>query len=70
MFERTSNSDKDVLVICNFDESIHVIDAALVASKGYATKGKLKDLVLGESITLKSGLLEINPFQILWLSKS
>ncbi|MGB5481559.1 MAG: alpha-amylase family protein [Eudoraea sp.] len=70
MFERTSNSDKDVLVICNFDESIHVIDAAVVASKGYATKGKLKDLVLGESITLKSGLLEINPFQILWLSKS
>ena len=70
MFERTSNSDKDVLVICNFDESIHVIDAALVTSKGYATKGKLKDLVLGESITLKSGLLEINPFQILWLSKS
>jgi amylosucrase len=70
MFERTSNSDKDVLVICNFDESIHVIDAAVVASKGYASKGKLKDLVLGESITLKSGLLEINPFQILWLSKS
>ena len=70
MFERTSNSDKDVLVICNFDERIHVIDAAVVASKGYATKGKLKDLVLGESITLKSGLLEINPFQILWLSKS
>ena len=70
MFERTSNSDKDVLVICNFDESIHVIDAAVVASKGYASKGKLKDLVLGENITLKSGLLEINPFQILWLSKS
>jgi len=70
MFERTNNSDKDVLVICNFDESIHVIEAATIASKGYTRGGKLKDLVLGESITLKSNFLEISPFQILWLSKS
>ena len=70
MFERTNNSDKGVLVICNFDENIQVLDTAGVTSKGYAAGGKLKDLVLGESITLKSSLLEINPYQILWLSKS
>ncbi len=70
MFERTNNSDKDVLVICNFDESIHVIEGANIVSKGYETGGKLQDLVSGESITLKSAFLEINPFQILWLSKS
>ena len=70
MFERTNNSDKDILVICNFDEKIQMIDTVVVVSRGYASGGKLKDLILGESITLKSALLEINPFQILWLSKS
>ena len=70
MFERTNNSDKDILVICNFDEKIQMIDTVDVVSTSYASGGKLKDLVLGESITLKSALLEINPFQILWLSKS
>lgn len=70
MFERRNNSDKDVLVICNFDEKLHLIDTAGVASKGYVAGGKIKDLVSGKSITLKSSLLEINPYQILWLSKS
>jgi len=70
MFERTNNSEKDVLVICNFDENIHVLDVGRLTSKGYVSGGKVKDLVLGKSITLKSGLLEINPYQIFWLSKS
>ncbi|MGB5429342.1 hypothetical protein, partial [Eudoraea sp.] len=60
----------DVLVICNFDDNINMIDTVDLVSRGYVSGGKLKDLVLGQSITLKSGLLEINPFQILWLSKS
>jgi hypothetical protein len=54
----------------SIDENIHMIDTAGVASRGYVAGGKLKDLILGESITLKSSLLEINPYQILWLSKS
>jgi len=70
MFERTDKSDKDILVICNFDENIQVIDGARITSMGYAAGGKLKDLVKGERITLKSGLLEIKPYQIFWLSKS
>ena len=70
MFERTNNSDKDVLVICNFDETIHIIEVATLAAMGYVSEGKLKDLVSGKNIILKSGLLEINAYQIFWLHKS
>ena len=70
MFERTNNSEKGVLVICNFDETIHMIEVGTLDSMGYVSEGKLKDLVLGKNIILKSGLLEINPYQIFWLRKS
>ena len=69
-FERMNNSEKDVLVICNFDEKIHMIEVGTLDSMGYVSEGKLKDLVSGKNIILKSGLLEINPYQILWLRKS
>lgn len=70
MFERTNDSGKDVLVICNFDEAIHMIEVGILSSMGYMSGGKLKDLVSGKNIILKSGLLEIKPYQIFWLSKS
>ena len=70
MFERTNDSGKDILVICNFDETFHMIEVGILTSMGYVSEGKLKDLVSGKNIVLRSGLLGINPYQIFWLSKS
>ena len=69
MFERTNDFGKEVLVICNFDETIHMIEVGTLTSMGYSSGGKLKDLVSGKKIVLKSGLLEIKPYQIFWLVK-
>lgn len=70
VFERTGNSNEGVLVICNFDEKPQVIEASWILKLGYFTKGEPKDLVSNKKISIKSGLLEIMPYQILWLKKS
>ncbi|PWL40047.1 alpha amylase [Flagellimonas aquimarina] len=70
VFERTGNSIEGVLVICNFDENPQVIEASWILKLGYFTKGEPKDLVSNKKISIKSGLLEIMPYQILWLKKS
>ena len=53
MFERTNDFGKDVLVICNFDENIQMIEVGTLTSMGYLSGGKLKDLVSGKNIILK-----------------
>lgn len=70
VFERTGNSSEGLLVICNFDEKPQVIEASWILKLGYFTKGEPKDLVSDKKISIKSGLLEIMPYQILWLKKS
>lgn len=69
VFERTGNSNEGLLVICNFDEKPQVIEASWILKLGYFTKGEPKDLVSDKKISIKSGLLEITPYQILWLKK-
>lgn len=68
-FERMGDINKGLLVICNFDEKPQVIDASWILKLGYFTKGKPKDLVSDKKVALKSGLLEVMPYQILWLKK-
>lgn len=70
VFERTGNSNEGLLVICNFDEKPQVIEASWILKLGYFTKGEPKDLVSDKKISIKSGLLEVLPYQILWLKKS
>ncbi|MCL6267383.1 amylosucrase [Flagellimonas myxillae] len=70
VFERTHHSNNGLLVIGNFDERPQVIDLAWVMKLGYFTKGEPMDLVSGEKIVVKSGLLELKPYQVLWLKKA
>ncbi|MBS9463321.1 alpha-glucosidase C-terminal domain-containing protein [Flagellimonas sp. 389] len=69
-FERTDNLKNGLLVICNFDENPQVVEASWILKLGYFAKGEPKDLVSDEKVFLKSGLLELMPYQILWLKKS
>ncbi|MCK0161352.1 amylosucrase [Allomuricauda sp. F6463D] len=68
-FERTQEN-KGLLVICNFDENPQVIDSSWIKKLGYFSKGEPLDLVSGEKIGLSSGLLELIPYQIIWLKKA
>jgi amylosucrase len=68
-FERTQGY-KGLLVLCNFDENAQVIDSSWIKKLGYFSKGEPIDLVSGEKVRLKSALLEVMPYQMIWLMKS
>nr|WP_288933620.1 alpha-amylase family glycosyl hydrolase [uncultured Allomuricauda sp.] len=67
-FERT-HGQEGLLVICNFDENPQVIDSSWIKKLGYFSKGEPLDLVSDEKIELNSGLLEIAPYQMMWLQR-
>ncbi len=67
VFERRADQKKSVLVLCNFDEKDQVVDAGWVEGMGYIKDSELKDLISGSKIKLNSGLLNLEPYQILWL---
>ncbi len=67
-FERTQDQE-GLLVICNFDENPQVIDSSWIKKLGYFSKGEPLDLVSDEKIELNSGLLEIAPYQMMWLQR-
>ncbi len=67
IYERKSNDDKNILVACNFDEKDQLIDGSWVEALGYVKNSSLKDLVSGKKIKMNSGLLNLKPYQILWL---
>lgn len=69
VFERTGGPEKGVLVLCNFDENEQVVDSSWVARLGYLHGNTFRDLISDTTVILKSGLLPIRPYQILWLAK-
>nr|WP_299338080.1 alpha-amylase family glycosyl hydrolase [Allomuricauda sp.] len=69
-FERTSQKEDGLLVVCNFDESPQVVEATWIMKLGYFSKGEPKNLISGDKISIQSGLLELQPYQILWLTKA
>ncbi|WP_349352174.1 MULTISPECIES: amylosucrase [unclassified Flagellimonas] len=68
-FERTQGY-KGLLVLCNFDENPQVIDSSWIKKLGYFSQGDPVDLVSGEKVHLNSALLEVMPYQMIWLMKS
>lgn len=69
-YERTSGGTDGLLVICNFDEKTQVIDTGWVMKLGYFTQGNPVDLVSGKKIMVNSGLIELMPYQIIWLENA
>lgn len=70
VFERTSMEKNGMLILCNFDESPQVLNGSWIMKLGYFTKGEPIDLVSENSISLKSGLLQLDAYQIIWLKKA
>jgi amylosucrase len=68
-FERTTDRGNNILVLANFDEKIQMINGSWLIELGFANR-HLKDLVSSNKIKLRSGLFQLNPFQIMWLSKA
>jgi amylosucrase len=69
LFERTGTAKEGVLVIANFDEQPQILDAGLLSALGYNLNGELHDLLSGEKWKLASGLVQVEPYQLLWLVK-
>ena len=69
-FERTHGAKNGLLVLCNFDENSQVVDTSWIMKLGYFSKGEPEDLVSDEKVSLQSGLLQLNPYQILWIKKT
>ncbi|NNK11577.1 MAG: alpha amylase [Flavobacteriaceae bacterium] len=70
VYERTGTETEGVLVIANFDESPQILDAGLLTDLGYIKEGNLRDLLSGREWSLMSSLVQIDPYQLLWLTKA
>lgn len=64
------NGGQGILVLCNFDETRQVVDAGWVSRLGYSRGSTFRDLISGKDHILSSGLLQLKPFQILWLARA
>ena len=69
VFERGPRDDAGILVVANFDESPQVLNASWLEHLGYVKDGVYRNLIDGESRQVRSGLLEIAPFRLLWLAR-
>lgn len=64
------NRGQGILVLCNFDETRQVVDAGWVSRLGYSSGSSFTDLISDKVHVLSSGLLELKPFQMLWLARA
>jgi len=69
LYERNGKKKSGVLILANFDEHPQIIDAFVLLSLGYVKDGVIHDLLSKEKRALSSGLVEIHPYQLLWLTK-
>lgn len=68
-FERNGKKGQQVLVISNFDEKPQAINTALLIAMGYGRDGKVKDLIRDSLLNFNDPLININPYQLLWITK-
>lgn len=69
VYERIGPPGKGILVLGNFDDHEQVVDAGWVARLGYTKDDSYRNLVSGEAVQLTSGLMPLQPYQLLWLKK-
>jgi amylosucrase len=70
VFERASGGKESLLVVANFDSNPQVLNASWLSSLGYVADGNYRDLIEGATKKIRSGLLELQPFELLWLVKA
>jgi amylosucrase len=69
VFERESGEADSLLVVANFDSNPQVLNASWLSALGYVENGNYRNLIEGESKSIRSGLLELPPYELLWLVK-
>jgi amylosucrase len=69
LYERIGKKKEGVLILANFDEHPQIVDAFILSSLGYINEGVIHDLLSNNKRTLSSGLVEVKPYQLLWLVK-
>ena len=70
VFERKTEEENGVLVICNFNNVPEVIDSSWIAKFGYLKNQAYEDLISGKKIKLNNEFLAVKPFEILWIKKN
>lgn len=70
VYERTSNKTKNVLVVCNFDVWPQILTTNQLEALGYSTEEGLINLITTKKLELKSALIELEPFEYMWLVQS
>ena len=67
IFERVGNSGEKIMVICNFDEKEQLVDSSWIAGLGYIRNSRYFEMIANKERKMTSGLLSLQPFEILWL---
>lgn len=68
IYERTSEKEKGILIVCNFNESPQTIRK--IELGGYSEKNKSKNIVIGKSMKFDLETIELKPYELLWLKKA
>ncbi|MCE2613452.1 alpha-amylase family protein [Flavobacteriaceae bacterium D16] len=68
-FERRGIDSCGIVVLANFHETKQAVDSTFLKNLGYCKKGLLQELITGKKIKLKSGLLEVQPYELLWFKQ-
>lgn len=66
VFERNDGNDK-VWVISNFDENIQFLHISWLFTIGIYPENNLKDSIAGKKLTLENNLLQLSPYQHMWV---
>ncbi|MEM1257054.1 MAG: alpha-amylase family glycosyl hydrolase [Bacteroidota bacterium] len=69
VFERPDGHNTGILIIANFDERTHPLDALLIKQLGYSKANVVFDLVSDKRKSFRKGYLNIAPYQLFWLKK-
>lgn len=69
VFERRGKDD-GLLVVANFASSVEVLNASWLQRLGYVQDGTYHNLARDTRGKVGSGLLEVPPYALIWLSKS
>lgn len=69
VFERKSDQE-GVMVVANFDANIQVLNASWLEKLGYLKDGGFMNLADGSLHHVNSGLLQIKPYELLWILRN
>lgn len=69
VFERKSDHE-GIMIVANFDANSQVLNASWLEKLGYLNAGSFMNLADGSSHQISSGLLQIKPYDLLWILRN